>query len=145
MQMAEKKNREWEDDENHFPRKSHQPDGNPGPGLIAKIVKLSRDKSHCEFRWMRARRNSVYDWNGKKLHAYGDMDIPCKATIPTAALMSVSAYTPGDFHRFFADPRTRMNYLRWAPFMLAAEDWHAAQAGQDLPAPEVDTLDDYED
>ena len=41
-------------------------------------------------------------------------------------LFNVSAYTPGDYKMFFSDPRTRAKYLQWAPFMLAAEDYHAS-------------------
>jgi len=37
----------------------------------------------------------------------------------------VSAYKPGDFRTFFADPRTRAEYLRWAPLLLEAEEYHA--------------------
>jgi hypothetical protein len=40
-------------------------------------------------------------------------------------LLNVSAYKPGDYKRFFSDPRTRKEYLKWAPLMLAAEDYHA--------------------
>jgi hypothetical protein len=43
-------------------------------------------------------------------------------------VLNVSAYTPGDFLQFYEDPRTRADYLQWAPLLLAAEDWHAAQA-----------------
>lgn len=39
----------------------------------------------------------------------------------------MSAYTPGDFHLFYDDPRTRADYLKWAPYLLAAEDFHAGK------------------
>jgi hypothetical protein len=48
--------------------------------------------------------------------------------VPADELLNVSAYTPGDYKRFFADPRTRQEYLKWAPLMLAAEDYHAGLA-----------------
>ena len=38
-----------------------------------------------------------------------------------------TAYTPGDYHLFFDDPRTRELYLKWAPFMLTAEDFHGGK------------------
>lgn len=28
---------------------------------------------------------------------------------------------------FFDDPRTRAEYFKWAPYMLAAEEWHAGR------------------
>ena len=40
----------------------------------------------------------------------------------------MDAYTPGDYKQFYDDPRTRELYLKWAPLLLAAEDWHAEQA-----------------
>jgi len=42
-----------------------------------------------------------------------------------AQVLNVDAYTPGDYLQFFRDPRTRAKYLKWAPLLLAAEDWHA--------------------
>lgn len=46
---------------------------------------------------------------------------------PGEHLTCVDAYTPGDFHMFYDDPRTRADYLRWAPVLLACEDWHHAR------------------
>ena len=40
---------------------------------------------------------------------------------------SVDAYKPGDFKISFNDPRTRADYVKWAPFLLAAEDYHAGK------------------
>jgi hypothetical protein len=47
--------------------------------------------------------------------------------VPANALLNISAYTPGDFKQFFADPRTRAEYLQWAPLLLTAEDWHSGK------------------
>ena len=44
-----------------------------------------------------------------------------------ARLFNVSAYKPGDFHMFFDDPRTREEYLEWAPLLLSAEEYHAGR------------------
>jgi hypothetical protein len=48
-------------------------------------------------------------------------EIPKKLEIPAGALLNVSAYAPGDFKQFFNDPRTRADYLKWAPLLLVAE------------------------
>ena len=45
--------------------------------------------------------------------------------VPKSRLLHVNAYTPGDFKQFFADPRTRADYLQWAPYLLEAEEYHA--------------------
>ena len=46
-------------------------------------------------------------------------------TVPESRLFNVSAYEPGDYLQFFRDPRTRADYLKWAPMLLAAEEFHA--------------------
>lgn len=43
--------------------------------------------------------------------------------MPLGKLLCIDHYQPGDFKRFFADPRSRASYPTWAPFMLAAEDF----------------------
>jgi len=45
--------------------------------------------------------------------------------VPADKLFNVSAYKIGDYKQFFLDPRTRAEYLRWAPMLLAAEEYHA--------------------
>jgi hypothetical protein len=117
---AKKENERMADDwrvRDFYPHTHYAPYGNPGPGLIAQVVRLSRDKMKCTFMWMRERRR--YSWKN------GDSDIRTRIICPASKLLNVSAYTPGDFHIFFDDPRTRMEYLKWAPLLLAAEDWHA--------------------
>lgn len=54
-----------------------------------------------------------------------DDNIACSFTTDVGKVLNVSAYTPGDYKRFYGDPRTRAEYLKWAPLLLAAEDWHA--------------------
>lgn len=33
---------------------------------------------------------------------------------------------PGDYKQFYEDPCTRLDYLRWAPLLLAAENYVTA-------------------
>jgi hypothetical protein len=47
--------------------------------------------------------------------------------VPVSELFNVDAYQPGDFKQFFADPRTRGQYLVWAPMLIAAEEYQAAR------------------
>ncbi len=44
-------------------------------------------------------------------------------TVRMSSLLNVSAYQKGDYKQFFQDPRTRAHYLKWAPLLLAAEDF----------------------
>jgi hypothetical protein len=98
----------------------YRPSGNPGPGYIAEIAAWSSRSKKATFRWIRERRTSNYH-DGKK---YGD---PMNASIlvPDTHLFNVNAYKPGDYKKFFADPRTRAQYFKWAPLLLAAEEFHA--------------------
>ena len=41
--------------------------------------------------------------------------IECHIEVPLEALMNVDAYTPGDYHMFFDDPRTRTAITRDRP------------------------------
>jgi hypothetical protein len=74
-------------------------------------------------------RKAIFQWNRKRLKdtwmkRYGD-PISTSIAVPDARLLNVSAYKPGDFKQFFLDPRTRAQYLKWAPMLLAAEEYHA--------------------
>jgi len=94
-----------------------RPYGNPGPGLVAKVASMSRN-GDCTYEWKRKR--TTYSHRDSEL-------LNARIKVPKAKLFNVDAYTPGDYKLFFADPRTRAEYLQWAPFLLAAEDWHAGK------------------
>jgi hypothetical protein len=102
-----------------------------GPGHIHRVERVLRSGA-CEFRWTRRRVSP--EWvpdpgrPGWRKATYPSL--PCTWTCPASALTCVDAYTPGDFHLFFDDPRTRADYLQWAPILLACEDWHAKRRGE---------------
>jgi hypothetical protein len=76
--------------------------------------------------WKARARKAVFRWerDRKTFDPYSRRrgGIEVSVTVPASELLNVSAYTPGDFKQFFEDPRTRREYLKWAPLMLAAED-----------------------
>lgn len=115
--------------ENAYSREFFKPYGNPGPGMIGTVVAISRDKEQCSFKWGRDRERTK--WIPNPDDPYYMMPDPSKINAhykcPTHLLLNVDAYTPGDYKIFFNDPRTRMNYLKWAPLLLSAEDWHAGR------------------
>ena len=45
----------------------------------------------------------------------------------------MDAYKPGDYLQFFNDPRTRAKYLKWAPLLLEAEEYHAGNRKVGVP------------
>lgn len=112
--------------------KFFKPDGNEGPGFLARLAGWKPNARVGTFRWLRERRQSRNRW------ADCDQPIACTLEVPADQLVNVSAYTPGDFRQFFADRRTRAQYLQWAPALIAAEEYHAGrlkpQEPGELPA-----------
>jgi hypothetical protein len=120
-----------------YPPESYRPDGNPGPGRpLARVASVSR-AGECLFRWKRERLREPRDRlslfrSRRGLQSHHERFLPCTFTVKREQLFHVSAYKPGDMKRFFADPRTRGDYLKWAPFMLAAEDYHAGKISEQM-------------
>lgn len=94
-----------------------RPYGNPGPGVVAPMHEWKPRARQAVFRWLVQSENA---WKGVP-------DQPRTIAVPVSKLLNVSAYTPGDYKQFFRDPRTREDYIKWAPMMLAAEDYHAGK------------------
>lgn len=90
-----------------------------GPPHIAAIAKWAPRTEKATFEWQRA-REVPKPW----LSDY----VPISFTVESKYLLNVDAYKPGDFRIFYSDPRTRADYLEWAPFLLAAEEFHAGNA-----------------
>lgn len=140
---AAKENRRQENDwrvRNVLHYRRFSPYGNPGPGLVAEVAVFKRNKGTCTFRWERERQ--VFRWvpnpdkPGYDMH--DESGVPARFVCPTSRLLNVDAYTPGDYKQFYADPRTRADYLKWAPLLLAAEDWHAGKASRRQGRNEID-------
>jgi hypothetical protein len=94
-----------------------RPEGDPGPGRVARTERVDRN-GRCHFRWVRR-----YDvWRGLQEH---HREVVRHLRVERADILNVDAYQPGDFHIFFDDPRTRADYLKWAPLLLEAEEYHA--------------------
>ncbi len=118
-----------------------------GPSAIHRVHRKKRDGS-CEFRWMRHRAKAVWIDHPTKpgylKAAYPEIEV--KWICPAGRMTCVDAYTPGDFHLFYDDPRLRAQYLQWAPILLACEDWHhrRRESGpvQDRAADADDTAED---
>lgn len=103
----------------------YYPYGNPGPGMFARVEKLTKSRK-ATFTWDRERTRD--NWNDE------DKLIRCSFVADADRLFNVDAYKPGDFKIFFEDPRTREDYLRWAPLLLEAEEYHAGNRKVGKPA-----------
>lgn len=108
---AERRRRDHRHHGEHFTREYYQPYGNPGPGTLARIETLTRT-GRCTWSWLRERTKEKARTN---------------FSCGSKHILNVDAYKPGDFKQFFADPRTRAEYLKWAPMLIAAEDYHAGK------------------
>jgi hypothetical protein len=108
----------WRDKGNYRPT-HEQPYGDPGPGYIAKIQRWRSRSRSAIYKWVRRRLEYRRRWNSR------EGPIPCSIAVPATHLFNVMAYKPGDYKQFFNDPRTRAQYLKWAPMLIAAEEYHA--------------------
>jgi hypothetical protein len=91
----------------------YKPYGNPGPEEVTRVLTYSRKAGSCTYEWVRERVSN---------DSRAGEPIRCTITVPSRALLNVDAYKPGDFRQFFEDPRTRAEYLKWAPLLLEAEE-----------------------
>lgn len=95
-----------------------------GPGLVATCCAIEKRCRRAKFRWHRERQRGA--WVKNQWKEVGDPVITT-ISVDLDQLFHVSAYTPGDYLQFFQDPRTRADYMQWAPCLLAAEDYHAGK------------------
>ena len=95
----------------------YAPYGNPGPGLLSPVAEWQPRAKRAVYRWHRERQ---------RYNRWGENNpLPDSIRVPAAALLNIDAYQSGDFKKFYADYRTRLVYLKWAPLLLAAEEYHA--------------------
>jgi hypothetical protein len=104
---------------NDYPVTRFQPDGNPGPGLLARVTAINKN-GRCVYRWTREKLRFGRYEDRELYHR-----IPCSLALPSPLLLNISAYQKDDFKVFFSDPRSRADYLQWAIFLLTAEEYLA--------------------
>lgn len=126
-----RRERDWRHNNSDYRPELFKPLGNPGPGYLAKMAVWKPRTHQAIFSWNRERlTDSCYA--GKR---YGD-PIRTTITVPADELFNVSAYKSGDYKQFFQDPRTRADYLKWAPILLTAEEFCAGNAKVQEPVKE---------
>lgn len=108
-----------------------------GPGALARVLRLTGkgDDRKAHFAWTREASYATQ----RRYRELGltAPDIVTRLAVPVSELFNVSAYKPGEFKRFFADPRTRADYLKWAWALLMGEDFAAGKAEIQEPPAEV--------
>jgi len=125
LREAKKENSRRQFSRHYHPVRLYRPNGDPGPGFCRVMDAWRPSRREALFRWKRQAQSS----NWERGRRYGD-PVPASIVVPATSLFNVSAYKPGDFCRFYADPRTRPDYLQWAPFLLGAEDWHGGKTSK---------------
>jgi hypothetical protein len=95
----------------------YRPQGDPGPGRVARVMTVNHKRRTATFAWERERLRT------------SDTSEPIRRTleVPFDRLLCADAYEPGDYRKFFSDPRTRADYLKWAPLLCVAEDYRAGK------------------
>lgn len=105
-------------------RKKYGYDGVPyylrGPGKIARVHKLHPRTGHVSYRW--SHESNVWD---RRTGGWTQVGHTTKVEIDK--VFNLDGYKPGDFQRFYDDPRTRAEYMQWAKYLLTAEDYHAGK------------------
>jgi hypothetical protein len=119
----------------HHERRRYRNIDDNGPGKFAHVARIKRSGA-CVFEWIRT-QTFYRDGDEHKRH------FATRISVKRDALFNVEAYKPGDFKQFFDDPRTRENYLKWAPLLLEAEEYHAGnrkvREREEMPAPKPRT------
>lgn len=108
-----------------------------GPDFVDRITNVRAGKA--QFKWERESRRGRWipaSRPGYRQLHYDKLDESWWCSLDQ--LTCIDAYTPGDFHMFFDDPRTRAQYIQWAPILLAAEDWHAERRKSKDEAPKAE-------
>lgn len=113
---AEKENERNRYKDSYNPKEFYEPWNDPGPVVVSPPQKWMPRAKKAKFDCKRS------DFSGKMTHA----SITCELD----TLFNVSAYKPGDFKQFYRAPRTRQEYLKWAPMLLSAEKYYAEKLKQ---------------
>jgi hypothetical protein len=92
-----------------------------GTGKLALAERIQPRAKRAVFTWQREKS----DYSGGYVRK--------TITVPFESLLNVSAYQKGDYKRFYQDPRTRANYVKWACYLLAAEDYLNGKETPKLP------------
>lgn len=98
----------------------YKPHFNPGPDKVATADNLMLRAKKATFKWV------LSEFGKNKTFSI---------TVPFNELLNVSAYKKGDYKQFYADPRSREQYLKWAPLLLAAEDYVCRNEADSLNKP----------
>ena len=101
---------EWEGNRylSRYERRSQKYAGD-GPPVIAKVVSVREGMA-------------TFEWRERSCHFYNRV-VKRRLRVEVGRLLNLEAYRLGDYQQFFQDPRTRQQYLKWAPTLLFCEEY----------------------
>jgi len=103
---------------------------------FCKVDAIKRDKSAVRVSWPQEKRANPIEGKwipSKDKPGWGhrewiyETDRMLHEWIPIKYVFNVSDYTPNDYRMFLCDRALQGQYLRWASFLLGAEDWLTEQ------------------
>lgn len=102
---------------------------------LCQIISMKRDGSAVHLSWPKGERSTPKKvwvdskdrpgW-GHEEHIY-KTDQMCHEWIPTERVFNVSDYQMGGYKMFLCDRSLQGSYLKWAQYLLTAEDWARAR------------------
>jgi len=95
-----------------YHRTTYSDYGDNGPTEVAQPLQWSKRKQTAAFSWLRERRRYNY---------YRDDLIRVTCKVPASYLFDLAQYKRGDYKTFLKDPRTRSEYMKWAPQLIMGE------------------------
>jgi hypothetical protein len=99
--------------------------GNPMPRVI-QITGVKRDKSQVKVSWPRERSRGHRDrWTGRWVDTTDRM---YHEWVPVDMVLNLDVYTPGDYRIFLFNHAQKVEYRKWAKYLLTAEDWTQKRA-----------------
>jgi len=119
-------------------KKQRSYNANARPNVI-QVGSIRRDRSEVKVSWSWGKR-----WGYEHKEPYGsgyygkwgqwDVDKMLHQWIPMDKVVNLNAYQLGDYKKFLCDRALQGKYLKWAHYLLTAEDWKRKQIkeGKDI-------------
>ena len=104
---------------------------------LRRVDAMKRDGSEVQVSWQKgrlakAKQGKWIDSDTRPGWGHYEYDYTtermCHEWIPVNRIFNVSDYNPGDYKMFLCDRALRGKYLKWAKYLLTAEDWARERA-----------------
>ena len=119
-----------EEREERYSSKQHD---EAGPGRVARVVAVRGGK--VTFEWLKRT-----EFGGHRERWRGWVVPPPRVTrkrwsCPVEKVLCLDTYEAREMWQFYRDPRSRMDFMKWAPYLITAEQYVAGQVSVQEPPP----------